>query len=282
MMKTIEFFDKVEPGKSGGKGKNLIELVKAFFPVPAGFIVTVDAYSQYKEKNKIPKEVEEKIVKCYNNLAKNIGNDRVAVRSSASAEDIDTASFAGQYDSYLYVKGEDQIIRKIVDCWNSLFTERAMVYRKRMNIPEDNLKMAVIVQTMIEPKSAGVLFTANPFSGNKDVMIVESNWGCGETVVSGRVTPDHFEISKKPYQVITKNLGKKNILILGSESGALEESTSEEQRKSYSLTDEKLTELCEIGTKIESHYGRPQDIEWALAKDDKIFILQSRAITKYV
>ena len=191
-MQTVGFFHQIDPNKSGGKGKNLIELVNASFPVPPGFIVSVDAYPPYRDITDMPAQIREQVLEGYNQLVRDTGNRLVAVRSSASAEDLEAASFAGQQDTYLYVKGEDELIRRIVDCWNSLYTERAVAYRKRMNIPDHDLQMAVVVQTMIDPKSAGVLFTVDPYRGNEDSMIIESNWGCGESVVSGKVTPDHF------------------------------------------------------------------------------------------
>lgn len=281
-MKTVGFFSEVDPGKSGGKGKKLIELVDDGFPIPPGFIVTVDAFRQYREQGKMPAEVEHQVLSYYRELTGNRTGETVAVRSSATAEDLDTASFAGQQDTYLYVHGEEQLVKRIIDCWQSLFTQRAVAYRKTMNISEADIAMAVIVQRMIYPLSAGVMFTAGPRSWDKDIMVIESNWGCGETVVSGKVVPDHFEVSKSPpHEIIREQLGKKDILVEGSQVGPVEKSTSKEQAASYSLDKQQVKSLCEMGIKIEALFGKPQDIEWAFDGNGNLFILQSRSITVF-
>lgn len=281
-MRIIGFFQEVDPGKSGGKGKNLVEMGNASFPVPLGFILTYDSYSRFKETGQMPGEIKATVSKCYRELSRQTGSPVVAVRSSASAEDLQVASFAGQYDTYLYVNSEEELFKRIIDCWHSLSSERAVAYRERMNVPGDNLKMAVIVQTMIDPKSAGILFTGYPYRGkDKTVIMVESNWGCGETVVSGKATPDRFVISKnQPYTILEKIPGEKEVFLQGSESGPITKETPLLQQKDFSLKDRELRRLCEIGNKIESHFGAPQDIEWALTGDGEIFILQSRPITR--
>jgi len=277
----IGFFHEVDPNKSGGKGKNLVELKDASFPVPPGFILTYDAYSRFEETGKMPEEIKAAVSKCYRELNRQTGSSLVAVRSSASAEDLEIASFAGLYDTYLYVNSEENLFKSIMDCWHSLDSERAKAYRQRMNIPGHDLKMAVIVQTMIDPKSAGILFTGYPYQGkDESVIIVESNWGCGETVVSGQATPDRFVISKnQPYTLLEKIPGEKEVMLEGGKLKSPAQNTLKKQQEDFSLTDDQLKRLCQLGDKIERHFSHPQDIEWALANDEKIFILQSRPIT---
>jgi pyruvate,water dikinase len=280
-MKMVGLFHEVDPTKSGGKGKNLVELRDASFPVPPGFILTYDAYSRFKETGQMPGEIKAAVSKCYRELNRQTGSSLVAVRSSASAEDLQTASFAGLYDTYLYVNSEENLFKRIMDCWHSLFSEQAKAYRQRMNIPGHDLKMAVIVQTMIDPKSAGILFTSHPYQGNdKNVIMVESNWGCGETVVSGKATPDRFVISKnQSYTILEKIPGEKEVVLQGGKLKSPVQNMLKKQQEEFSLTDDELKRLCQLGDKIERHFGHPQDIEWALTNDGKIFILQSRPIT---
>jgi pyruvate,water dikinase len=282
--KMVGLFHEVDPAKSGGKGKNLVELRDASFPVPPGFILTYDAYSRFKETGKMLEEIKSAVSKCYRELSRQAGSSLVAVRSSASAEDLETASFAGLYDTYLYVNSEEKLYKRIMDCWHSLDSERAKVYRQRMKIPGHDLKMAVIVQTMIDPKSAGILFTSHPYQEkDENVIIVESNWGCGETVVSGKATPDRFVISKnQPYTILEKIPGEKEVSLQGSESGPITTETTADRRRILSLTHHELTRLCDIGNQIECHFAAPQDIEWALDKNNHLFILQSRPITKFL
>ncbi len=281
-MKTIGFFNEVEPGKAGGKGKNLIALQRAGIPVPPGFILTYDAYTEFKETGGMPVEMKQQVLAHYREIEQETGSPQVSVRSSASAEDMQSASFAGMYDTYLYVKTGEELIERIVDCWRSLENERAAAYREQMQIPRAGIKMAVVVQAMIDPKAAGILFTAHPNPGKprETVMIVESNWGCGETVVSGRATPDHFVIARDgQYTILEKVLGEKEVVM---QAGQLKEAAEEDmpgKRAQFSLTGDELTRLSRQGEEIEAYFGRPQDIEWALANDGRIFILQSRPIT---
>jgi pyruvate,water dikinase len=277
----IGFFHEVDPGKSGGKGKNLVELLNASFPVPPGFILTYNAYSRFKDTGQMPEEIKSAVSKCYTELSRQTGSPLVAVRSSASAEDLKIASFAGLYDTYLYVDSKENLFQRITDCWHSLFSEEAKAYRQQMNIPAHDLKMAVIVQTMIDPKSAGILFTCYPYQGkDKTVIIVESNWGCGETVVSGKATPDRFIISKnQPYTTLEKIPGEKEVFLQGGKLKSPVQNTLKKPQEKFSLTDDELKRLCQLGDKIERHFGHPQDIEWALTDDEKIVILQSRPIT---
>jgi len=279
--KMIDFFQNVDPGKSGGKGRNLIALTKASFPVPPGFIVTYDGYRSYRESGRMSEELKRKVSAYYRQLCRETGGRFVSVRSSASAEDLKAASFAGQYDTFLYVHSEEELFARIVDCWNSLYSERATAYRERMKIPAADLQMAVVVQAMIDPRSAGILFTEYSYAGKKKVMVVESAWGCGETVVSGKVTPDHFVVSRDESFTLLETLpGNKDIQLRGGDSGPVEMSVPAGRKESDSLTGGELARLCSLGKKIEDIFGRPQDIEWALDDNGAIFILQSRPVTK--
>lgn len=280
-MKMVGFFNEVDPGKSGGKGKNLIKLVENSFPVPQGFVVTVDAYSLFKSKMKMPESVREAITECYERLVAKSGNRSVAVRSSASAEDTAAASFAGQYDSYLDIEGVHGVLENVVNCWISLYSERSILYRKMMAIPDEDLGMAVVIQTMLTPRSAGVVFTANPYTMDENVMIVESSWGYGENVVSGNVTPDYFEILKNDtFEIVKKMAGSKKSGD-SEETGSPENESGNEQRPIYSIAEGSLARLCAMAKEIECVYGGPQDIEWALEDDYSFSILQSRSLTRF-
>lgn len=280
-MSLIGFFNEVDPEVCGGKGKNLVLLFSAGFPIPPGFVVTYDAYNNYIELGEMSVQLSEVITSHYEQLVLDNGDAGVSVRSSASAEDSFAASFAGQYDSYLYISSASELLQKTCDCWKSLRSDRARLYRKKMNIPENDLKMAVVVQKMVEPRSAGVLFTASVYPGNKPAMVLESSWGCGEMVVSGQATPDCFIISTEDQlKVVERLLGKKEILMRGGASGPVIKSTTRELQSRFSLTDEEIFHLCRMGRQIERHFGCPQDIEWALDHDGNLFILQSRPITK--
>jgi rifampicin phosphotransferase len=280
----VGFFPEVPLHQCGGKGRNLVQLAKASFPVPPGFIITLDAYSRFAKtgKDQIPGYLKKRISLCYRQLKQDTGSSLVAVRSSASAEDLAGTSFAGQYDTYLYVGSEEELFQRVLACWHSLFSERARVYRQRMNISSTGLAMAVIVQTMIPAKAAGILFTTYSFPGNpgEEVMVAESNWGCGETVVSGKATPDHFILSKqKPYPPLERIKGDKEVFLAGSSKGPLLRETPDRQRKRFSLTLRQLSQLAALGKKIEDYFAAPQDIEWALDRENRLFILQSRPIT---
>jgi len=280
----IDFFQRVDPQKCGGKGKNLVILDKASFPIPPGFVITIEVHkqSQKGEEIHISPENKERISTCYRQLVKDTGSPWVSVRSSASAEDMPNASFAGQYETYLFVQSCDEIIRRTEACWRSLYSERAITYRKLMKIPEKGLSMAVIIQTMINPRSAGIVFTAynHPQNPDQEVMLLESNWGCGETVVSGQATPDNFLVSPiPPHEILEKTAGAKEVFIQAGPSGAILQQTPEKQKKEFSLTDREVSRLSRLGKKIQHHFGTPQDIEWALDNKGKIHILQSRPLT---
>ncbi|GGP55219.1 rifamycin-inactivating phosphotransferase [Streptomyces melanogenes] len=200
-----------------------------------------------------------------------------AVRSSATAEDLPTASFAGQQDTYLNVMGATAILQHVSRCWASLFTERAVTYRRRNGIEDRAVHMAVVVQRMVFPRAAGILFTADPVTGNRKVATVDAGWGLGEALVSGLVNPDVFKV--RDGEVVAKAIAAKKCAVHALPVGGTEEVAIDAQRQEQpALTDVQAVELVRLGRRIEAHFGRPQDIEWCLA-DDGFQIVQSRPIT---
>ncbi|HET6762706.1 MAG TPA: rifamycin-inactivating phosphotransferase, partial [Longimicrobiaceae bacterium] len=200
-----------------------------------------------------------------------------AVRSSATAEDLPSASFAGQQDTYLNVVGPAAILRHVSRCWASLFTERAVTYRLRNGIDHRQVQMAVVVQRMVIPQVAGILFTADPVTGNRRVASVEASFGLGEALVSGRVNADVYKV--RDGEVVARTIGAKELAILAAPAGGtVEQATAPERQAQPALTDAQVVRLAELGRRIDAHFGRPQDIEWCLA-DDAFHIVQSRPIT---
>ncbi|AEM38732.1 phosphoenolpyruvate synthase [Pyrolobus fumarii 1A] len=318
----LEEVSKEDVPLVGGKAANLGELLRAGIRVPPGYVVTAEAYRKFMEEtglfNKIldiiksidinntaqleeasrkikqlildtpmPKDLEELIRQYYRELAKRVGveNPLVAVRSSATAEDLPEASFAGQQDTYLNVRGEDEVVKKVKACWASLFNARAIFYREQMKIPHEKTYMAVVVQKMVMSRSAGVMFTVHPVTGDDNVVVIESAWGLGEAVVGGKVTPDEFIVDKKTLKVVDKKIAEKKIAIIyDPEKGKnIEIELPPEKAKAPSLSDEEAVELAKQAIKIEKHYGMYMDIEWAIDQEmkfpDNVFIVQARPET---
>ena len=277
-IKHFSEIDETDLPHVGGKGLNLGKLTRAGFRVPQGFCVTTDAYrfsvqnlseqsaSTIKELVLSPELVAE-----IHKAREKLQTATVAVRSSATAEDLAEASFAGQQDTFLNV-ASDGLLDALKACWASLWSERAIAYRQTQGIGDEGLAMAVVVQEMCEADVSGVLFTVNPFRA--DVSIVESNWGLGESVVSGAITPDSFHISRETGEVLEKNVATKREMVTAAGVGEV----SSSQRDVPSLTDAQLQELTQLGMQIETFYGKPMDIEWALA-DEQFVLLQARDIT---
>ena len=201
-----------------------------------------------------------------------------AVRSSATVEDLPEASFAGQHDSFLNVRGNDAVIAAVKRCWLSLFSERAISYRMRKGIAPGRAQMAVIVQQLIPADAAGVMFTADPASGNSDSILIEAAFGLGEAVVQGKVTPDRIEVSRSALRVVRREMGVKGMQIVADEHGVREELLPTGETSSPVLDDETASQVAELGLKVEHLFGAPQDIEWA-QRDGRLFLLQSRPIT---
>jgi len=209
----------------------------------------------------------------------------VAVRSSATAEDLPGASFAGQQDTYLWIRGVDEVLHHMRRCISSLYTGRAIAYRANKGFGEDTLAISVGVQKMANAYTAGVMFTIHPASGDRSVIVIDSNFGFGESVVSGEVTPDHFVVNKVTLDIIDRTISQKLICITVDRKAQASQAIEVpfERQKVQSLIDDEITELAWMGKKIEKHYGRLMDIEWAIDKDlpagGNIFILQARPET---
>jgi len=308
----------------GGKNANLGEMLKAGIPVPPGFAITAHAYKrfieetgiaeqiykiieetvtdpndpkQYEEASKrirsliestpMPDYLAEAIKQTYRELCNrtNIVNISVAVRSSATAEDLPDASFAGQQETYLNVAGEDKLLEKTVKCWSSLFTPRAIFYRTQKGFRHEDVLISVGVQKMVNAKAAGVMFTLNPVTGDRNQIVIEANWGLGESVVSGAVTPDYYAVDKNTMKIIEKKIAKKTVeYVKNPETGeTIHAEVPPERQEIPCLTDEEILRLAELGKKIEEHYGKAQDIEWAIDRDlpfpENVFIVQSRPET---
>ncbi|RLI17038.1 phosphoenolpyruvate synthase, partial [Candidatus Bathyarchaeota archaeon] len=308
----------------GGKNANLGEMLKAGIPVPPGFAITAYAYKrfieetgiaqqiykiieetvtdpadpkQYEEASKkirsliestsMPDYLAEAIRQAYRELCNrtNLVNVSVAVRSSATAEDLPDASFAGQQETYLNVAGEDKLLEKTVKCWSSLFTPRAIFYRTQKGFRHEDVLISVGVQKMVNAKAAGVMFTINPVTGNKNQIVIEANWGLGESVVSGAVTPDYYVVDKNTLKITERRIVKKTVeYVRDPETGeTIHAEVPPERQEIPCLTDEEILRLAELGKKIEEHYGKAQDIEWAIDHDlpfpENVFIVQSRPET---
>jgi len=209
----------------------------------------------------------------------------VAVRSSATAEDLPGASFAGQQDTFLWIRGVDHILEHVKKCWSSLFTARAIYYRAKMGFPHDKVEISVGVQKMANAWTAGVMFTLNPATGDPASIAIDANWGFGESVVSGECTPDNFIINKITDDIIKKSIGHKTILYTRDPEHhcVVKQAVPSERTDTQCVIDEDAIKLAQVGKRIEKHYGRAMDIEWAIDKDTpgkaKIMILQSRPET---
>ena len=277
-MQFIKHFSEImdeDLGHVGGKALNLGKLTRAGFAVPNGFCLTTDAY-RFSVKD-VPESAKDialapALIAAIQDARARLQTDTVAVRSSATAEDLGDASFAGQQDTFLNVT-DDTLLDAVKACWASLRSSRAIAYRRTQGISEADLAMAVVVQEMCPAEVAGVLFTVSPFDEN--VCIIESNWGLGESVVSGEITPDNFQVSRETGEVVKKTVAKKTEMV-----GAFCKRAPVPLAKQDipSLTDAQLKSLAKLGMQIEAFYGQPMDVEWAFA-DSELFLLQARTIT---
>lgn len=322
----IKWFDEIgkgDVGIVGGKGANLGELTSFGLPVPPGFCVTASGYTKFikyaeldevvkllmeavdvedvdeltnaskeiqtkiKEKEFDP-ELKEEILSAYREFSENIGlkDPEVAVRSSATAEDLPDASFAGQQDTYLHISGEEELLNHIRDCFASLWTSRAIYYREKQNYDHFDVALSVVIQKMVNSEKSGVMFTANPINNSSDEMMINASYGLGEAVVSGIVTPDEYIIDKKTKKVIEKNISEKEYMVIKNENGVgtrtvnVKDILGEDAIKAEALSEDELNTLIERGLKVEKLYGSVQDTEWGFDKDTKEFyFLQSRPIT---
>ncbi len=324
MTDHIVWFDRYEQAHKpfvGGKNSSLGEMMMAELPVPPGFAITTVAYDQIWrdadlvakvndllrsidhddfaanrvtsqkiraliEQAPIPTDVETDIREAYAALCTHCGVDdiAVAVRSSATAEDLPDASFAGQQDTFLWVVGADAVVENVRKCWSSIFTDRAIAYRHAQGYLHQAIAMSVGIQKMVDPISSGVAFTLNPTNGDRSQVAIDASWGLGEAVVSGEVTPDNFLVDKVLREVIKREISEKGTEYCLTESGVVEKlEIVGDRRTEPSVTDEDLTAIAILARRAEKHYGCPQDVEWALDKHlpagDNVVMLQSRPET---
>jgi pyruvate,water dikinase len=308
----------------GGKNASLGEMINAGMPVPPGFAITAFSYEKflnetrlaekiYKiineiitdkndpkqydaaskkireiiEKTPVPKEIESAIINAYKalNSRLKLKETFVAVRSSATAEDLPDASFAGQQETYLNVRGVDDLMDKVRKCWSSLFTPRAIFYRNEKGFAHEKVFISVGVQKMVNSRAAGVMFTLNPMTGNTDEIMIEANFGLGETVVSGAVNPDNFRVDKKTGTIKELRLARKTIeYIRDLKTGqTVHLDIGEDRQKVQCISDQEVEKLAQLAKLIEKHYGKAMDIEWAIDKDlsfpENMFIVQARPET---
>lgn len=320
----IQFFDAGLPGDIdllGGKCASLVTMTAAGMPVPPGFAVTTAAYDAFVTGSglrtviddelagldpadvagvdvvsarirdaicaaDVPADLRAATITAYADLQSRFATTvPVAVRSSATAEDLPDASFAGQQDTYLWLTDLDSVLHHIRRCWASLYTSRAITYRLKNGITEDGLSMAVAVQKMVSAETAGVAMTLNPTTGDRSKIAIDASWGVGESVVSGTVTPDNLLLDKVMLSVVTERVGDKHVeLVPDVDAGRLVEREVEPERRSVRcLSDEQVTAVAAMAKRAEKHYGCPQDIEWAFDRDlpagEDLVLLQSRPET---
>jgi phosphoenolpyruvate synthase/pyruvate phosphate dikinase len=272
LIKNFSEISKEDVAEVGGKGASLGEMIKAGIPVPPGFVVTAEAFKQFYNAQ-LPVDVIEQIYQAFDDL----GSERVAVRSSAVAEDSKSASWAGQLESYLNTT-RDQLIDNIRLCWDSIKSERALSYGAYKGLDESQMIVAVVVQKMVESESSGVMFTANPITKNTEEVMIEGGFGLGEMIVQGMITPDNFLLDKNSLEIKSKDIQAQETKLVYQDGENKEVEVPLEMQEKQAITDEQAKALAEIGKKIEAHYGSPQDIEWALEKGE-LYIVQSRPIT---
>lgn len=320
----VQFFDGgVDPDHDqlGGKCASLVTMTAAGMPVPPGFAVTCASYERFvtdsglaariaeelakldpedvaqvdllsqKIRDRIctspvPAEVREAVIAAWAELQGRFAEPvPVAVRSSATAEDLPDASFAGQQDTYLWLTDERSVHEHIRKCWASLYTSRAIVYRLKNGIDEEGLSMAVAVQKMVSARTAGVAMTLNPATGDRSKIVIDASWGIGEAVVSGHVTPDNIMLDKVMTSVVDEHIGDKHIELVPDPAhrGLVEVEVESARREVRCLSDDELLAVAELAKRAERHYGTPQDIEWAIDRDlpegENLLLLQARPET---
>ena len=281
---------------AGGKAAALGEMLQAGFPVPNGFCLTTRAYRTFVQKSgldkqiklglegeelrkkfasaPIPAEILTQVEAAYHEL--NV--KAVSVRSSSTAEDLPQASFAGQQDTYLNVRGLKETIKAIRKCWASLWTKRVIEYRERAGFPPDSVDMGIVVQAMVNAEKAGVLFSANPVTGNRDQVVINGAWGLGEAIVSGLVTPDTITIDKTNGQIISANIAQKTVMTVRTDKGTEERAVPKDKQAIPVLSGEEIIRLVELSAGVEAHENRPMDLEWAI-EGNRLYLLQARPIT---
>jgi len=306
---------KDDIARVGGKGANLGELTQLGIPVPPGFVVSVEAYFDFLEKAEIkekiakilqvtnpenveelqtgakriqlliqntavPPEIARQIMRAYLRLGSFWGLKQpfVAVRSSATAEDLPGASFAGQQETFLNIRGEANVVNRVRDCWASLFTPRAIFYRQKNHFDHFKVGIAVPVQKMIQSQVSGVMFTSDPITNDKNSIVIEAIWGLGELIVQGMVTPDYYRVNKKTFKISKIEVHPQKIHLLMIRGKNVKAKVPKSLQNAQKLNSLQIVQLAKLGDKIQQHYFYPQDIEWALEKN-KLYIIQTRPIT---
>lgn len=311
-MEWIRYLQDVGQNDSalvGGKAANLGALIQAGMPVPPGFVILTNVYQQLLIANRIqpaiaefsehinlqePASIEQisqsiralieqcavsdELASAIQAAYKELGGGAVAVRSSATAEDLTGASFAGQHESYLNIAGPERVLMAIKRCWSSLWTARAISYRAQLSIEPGNVSMAVVIQQMIPADVAGILFTTNPVNGTHDKMIIDAAWGLGEAVVGGLVNPDNIVVDKATGEIRQIQVGEKAVMTVPVAGGIAEVEVDSQKRACAALSTEQIEKIVSVGRTIESVFGVPQDIEWAIA-GEQVYILQARPVT---
>jgi pyruvate,water dikinase len=301
----------------GGKNASLGELTRAGLPVPPGFAITAAAYAQARDaagltaelasliaavnpdqsrqlsevgrkarelvtSMPLPRALEDQVRQAYAALSERcaVADVPVAVRSSATCEDLPDASFAGEHDSFLWVRGASEVLSYVRRCWASLFTDRAICYRRHQGYAEDGLAMSVVVQKMVRPRAAGVAFTLNPQDGDRSQVAIDASWGFGEAVVSGEVNPDNFLVDKVLGEVGRRTVSHKEVEYRLTDGDRVERAEVEAGRQDEPcLTDAQIKAVAALARQAERHYGCPQDVEWAVESDCQVLLLQSRPET---
>lgn len=309
----IHEVDKDDIGLVGGKGANLGEMASIKLPVPSGFITTSHAYFQFLKENNLEKVLREelrevdlekpetinrasqrikkaikkgqmsedlakKIIFAYDKLGGLLKHSLVAIRSSATAEDLPTASFAGQQETFLNVKGESNVVKRVQDCWASLFEARAIFYRQENKFDHLEVGIAVVVQEMIGCDISGVMFTIDPVTHEKNRIVIEAIYGLGEYIVQGKVIPDRYAVERKSLDIISRDIAKQTVQLTKVGGSNKRTKVPKKLQTKRKLNDKQIVELARLGKKIHQHYFFPQDIEWVLVKN-KIFIVQTRPVT---
>jgi rifampicin phosphotransferase len=296
----------------GGKGANLGALIRAGFPVPVGFVLLTNAYQLFIHMNGFQEEIErlaqqvtfddlasceqtsqairalfelgimpEDIAQPISQAYQHLGEGVVAIRSSATTEDLPEASFAGLHESYLNIHSLEDILMAVRQCWASLWTPRALSYRTRLGNAAQTVSMAVVIQQMVQASIAGVLFTVNPVSGAQDEVVINATWGSGEALVAGQITPDTITVEKASGRIKQRAFGTPSLMTVPSDSSMSDRWMATAAPPQLILADEQVIQLVRLGERIEEHFGVPQDIEWTIA-DEQIFIVQARPITTHV
>ena len=315
---AVRFFDQLSRADvawAGGKGANLGELTAAGIPVPSGFVVGAPAYAAFIEETglrgrlgerlagldvddskaladvtaelrdeiratPIPGWIADQVAAAYEQLRAGVEDAPVAVRSSATAEDTEAASFAGMNETYLNVRGTEALLDSLRDCWASLFGARTVFYRAKRGFSQADMDIAVVVQSQIASTRSGVMFTIDPAAGRTDRLVIEGSFGLGEAVVSGSVSPDRYVVDKESLTALIREVHTKELVIEGvAGGGTITRETRPDEANAPVLSDVEVRQVAELGRRIEQHYGAPQDTEWAFDTDGNVHMLQSRPVT---